>query len=148
MPPRQRLLLWVMLAAIALPVPLSLLGNALPRPLHPYILSPRLRDNAERPRLPRLSLTAWRQGSFPRNFEAWFVSRLEPRGWIVRLTNQLYYSTFGKSYMRDRQIIVGRDRYLYELAYLTAYCQGADPDATAAFAPLVTELGAVRAKLA
>ena len=136
----RRLLLTVMLAAIALPLPLTLMVQGSPARVRQALASPLLHDNAEPLRRPRLRPTTWWRGQFQRDFEAWFGGVIEPRGWIVRLTNQVYYTVFAKSYMKDRQIIVARDRYLYDLEYLDAYCWSANHDSGGASASLVAKL--------
>jgi hypothetical protein len=61
----------------------------------------------------------------------------------VRLTNQLYYSLFRRSYMLDGHIVVGRNQYLYGLFYLQFHCRsdtGASPETLAAFVAEQREL--------
>ncbi len=109
-------------------------------PVHQILASPRLHDNAEPLRRPQLRPITWWRSEFQRDFEPWFGSVIEPRGWIVQLTNQVYYTIFATSYMFGGGIIVGRDRYLYDLEYLEAYCWSADHDPEGASAPLVAKL--------
>lgn len=148
MPPLRQALLAVMLVAIGLPLPFTMLVHFSPAPVRLILASPPLEDNVDWPQWPRLSRTTWWRGELQRDFESWFGSRIEPRGWIVQLTNQIYYSAFARSYMYRRSIIVGRDQYLYELGYLEAYCWGADHDEEAASAPLVAKLSELRHELA
>jgi hypothetical protein len=82
-------LLAVMLVAIGLPLPLTLLVHGSPAPVRQVLASPRLHDNAAPLRRPRLRPTTWWRGEFQRDFEPWFGSVIEPRGWIVQLTNQV-----------------------------------------------------------
>jgi hypothetical protein len=79
----RRLLLTVMLAAIALPLPLTLMVQGSPARVRQALASPLLHDNAEPLRRPRVRPTTWWRGQFQRDFEAWFGSVIEPRGWIV-----------------------------------------------------------------
>lgn len=146
-PPVRRLLLAIMLVAIGLPLPLTLLVHGSPAPVGQALASPRLLDAAEPPRRPQLRATTWWAGEFQRDFEPWFGSVIEPRGWIVQLTNQVYYTVFAKSYMSDRQIIVSRDRYLYDLETLEDYCWSADHDAGGASPPLLAKLTEVHHRL-
>ena len=148
LPPVRRVLLAVMLVAIGLPLPLTLLVHGSPAPVRRALASPRLHDIAEPLRRPLLRPTTWWGGEFQRVFEPWFGSLIEPRGWIVQLTNQVYYTVFAMSYMENRQIIVGRDRYLYELENLEEYCWSADHDAGGASAPLVAKLSELHHALA
>ena len=136
----RRLLLVVMLAAIGLPLPLTLMVRGSPARIRQALASPLLHDNAEALGRPRLRPATWWRGQFQRDFEAWFGSVIEPRGWIVRLTNQVYYTVFAKSYMQDRQIIVGRDHYLYDLEYVEAYCWSANHESAGGSASLVAKL--------
>jgi hypothetical protein len=140
LPPVRRVLLALMLVAIGLPVPLTLLVHGSPAPVRQVLASPRLHDSAAPLRRPRLGSTTWWRGEFQRDFEPWFGSVIEPRGWIVQLTNQVYYTVFATSYMFDGGIIVGRDRYLYGLVYLEGYCWSAEHDPEGTSAPLVAKL--------
>lgn len=148
LPLLQRVLLAMMLVAIGLPLPFSALVHFSPAPIRLILTSAPLHDNVTPPERPELSLLAWWRGELQPDFESWFGSRIEPRGGIVRLTNQIYYSAFAKSYMYRQQIIVGRDQYLFELAYLRAYCGAADHDVEAASAQLVAKLSELRRELA
>ncbi len=48
---------------------------------------------------------------------------LPPRRTAVQLSNQLYYDLFGRSYMYDEQILVGRGGSLFEVTYVDAWCR-------------------------
>jgi len=137
-----------MLGAIGLPLPLSALVDLSPAAVRQILASPPLTTNDAPPKWPPLSITTWWRGDFQRDFEAWFGDRIEPRGWIVRLTNEVYYVLFAKSYMYNRHIVVGRDQYLYEIRYLTAYCRSAYGKGGSVSAPLIAKLSELRLKLA
>src|SRR6266850_4318767 len=142
----RRVLLAMMLLAIGLPLPFSVLVYVSLARVQEILVSPRLHDNVGPPERPRLSATALWRGEFQRDVESWFGSRVEPRGWIVQLTNQVYYSLFGKSYMFNRGIIVARDDSLYELSHLKAYCR--ESDGGVGRAALVATLGDLHRELA
>jgi len=143
----RRLSLIVTLLAIGLPLPLTVLARNIPVDRMRGLLSPPLIDNAEPPSRPALRLATWQRGEFQRGFEPWFASIVVPRGWSVRLTNQLYYSLFARSYMVGGTIIVGREHYLYQRDDLHAYCESARGDGTMV-TPLVDEVRELRNLLA
>jgi len=149
MPTIRRLLLAVMLLAIGLPLPLTILVRSAPADWFRGSVYLLLTDNADAPIRPPLRPAAWWNGDFQRGFEPWFAAVMAPRGWIVRLTNQLYYSAFGRSYMLGGAIVVGREEYLYEVTYLRAYCRsthGAGADTFASFIGKVRELQSLLAR--
>jgi hypothetical protein len=143
----QRLIVAVMLLAIGLPLVLTVIAHAGPRSLGRWINGHPLHDNAVAPRRPHLRTAAWWRGQYQRELEAWFARNLALRARIVRLTNQAYYSIFSKSYMYDRQIVIGRDRQLYEASYLSGYCRALGPPETAAITSLVARLSQLRDRL-
>lgn len=143
----QRLIVAVMFLAIGLPLVLTVIAHAGPRSLGRWINGQPLHDNAVAPRRPHLRTAAWWRGQYQRELEAWFARNLALRARIVRLTNQAYYSIFSKSYMYDRQIVIGRDRQLYEASYLSGYCRGLGPPEAAAITSLVARLSQLRDRL-
>ena len=110
---------------------------------HQILASPPLTDNSPQPERPQLSFATWWRGDFQRGVESWFGDRVEPRGRIVRLTNEVYYRLFAKSYMYNRTIVVGREGHLYELGYLKAYCRSADRLGRGGSASLLAKLSEV-----
>ena len=142
----RRLLLVLMLVSIGLPLPLTLGVALAPAPIRAALRSPGLAGFVASPPPISPGAAAWWHGDFQRAVDGWFARGLEPRGWGVRATNQLYYTLFGRSYMYNNTIIVGRAGYLYELAYLRAYCAPAPSEAD--LAALVAELRALRDGLA
>jgi len=139
----QRVLLTVMLGAIGGPLPFSVLVYLSPTGVHQILASPPLTDNSPQPERPQLSFATWWRGDFQRGVESWFGDRVEPRGRIVRLTNEVYYRLFAKSYMYNRTIVVGREGHLYELGYLKAYCRSADRLGRGGSASLLAKLSEV-----
>lgn len=71
---------------------------------------------------PELKAQTWLDGSWQRNYERWFSTRLGLRDWMVRTWNQVNFSLFG-SVARNMgtRIAVGRDGWLYEGVYIDAY---------------------------
>jgi hypothetical protein len=57
-----------------------------------------------------------------KKFEDWLNFQIPYRPELIRSHNQIYYSLFSKSYMNDSRIIVGKKKYLYEIGYITRYC--------------------------
>lgn len=134
----RRLLLVLMLVAIGLPLPLTLAVALTPAAVRSVLRSPGLAGFVASPRPISPSAAAWWRGDFQRGIDAWFANRIEPRGWTIRVTNQLYYTLFARSYMYRNAIVVARARYLYELSYLEAYCATAPDEAD--LLPLVAQI--------
>ena len=55
-------------------------------------------------------------------YEQLFTNNLPLRTLTIRLSNQIYYSLFKKSYSYNNQIVIGKNKQLYELAYINNYC--------------------------
>jgi len=142
----RRPLVVVMLLCCSLPLPVTLLTTALPRHLAGSFASRELVNAGTAPEEVALTPASWWDRSFQEHFDAWFTSRLEPRRWIVRLVNQVYYSAFGRSHANEDKIVVGRDGWLYEVPYLRSYCGPATPPEL--LAPLVRRIAALAAALA
>lgn len=145
LPRARRLLLALMLVAIGLPLPLTLVAQAVPslqRALGSQKLLGFVAD------LPPISpgVGAWWRGDLQRALDGWVAGKLEPRGWIVRATNQLYYTAFRRSYMYLGRIVVGRDDLLYERLYVEYYCKPGPSKAE--LAPLAATIAALREELA
>ena len=71
---------------------------------------------------PPLGLSAWWQGTLQSGFDTWLNQNIGGRGVLVRTANQLRYSLFRELPVRGgTQVRMGRDRVLYENAYLEAY---------------------------
>lgn len=132
-------LLALMLLVMGLPLVHTLVVRE--NPLGP-LASPRLGKVAF-PLEPEWTLAGWLSGDFQRRADRWFSNIVEPRGWVIPLTNQLLYTVFAKSYMGDRTIVIGRQGELYQRLYIAAYCEGSevgDAEALAASAARVGEL--------
>ncbi len=61
-------------------------------------------------------------GSFQKQAEDWINMRIPLRTLAIRATNQFYYSAFAKSYMQNKQIVIGKSGYMYEASYISKYC--------------------------
>lgn len=72
---------------------------------------------------PSLSLEKWLSGVFQEQFNKYFSQNFFTRKLLIKLSNQLYYTFFDKSYMYDQTIIIGKEKWLYELAYIRDYCR-------------------------
>lgn len=146
LPLARRLLLALMLASIGLPLPLTLVTEIVPPAVQRMLRSPALFGFVAGPPPVVPGIGEWWRGDFQRALDGWFARNLEPRGWGVRVTNQLYYTAFRRSYMYRSSIIVGRDSVLYERAYLEAYCKPGPGEAE--LAPLVAKIAGLREDLA
>jgi hypothetical protein len=142
----RRLLLALMLLCLGLPVPLTLfLQLPLPAGVLRVIAAPPLASAVQPAALPSFDLDAWWGRDFQTGFEAWLTDHTEPRGWTVRITNQLYFTLFGRSHMKEGKIVVGRDGNLFEISYLKSYCRR--PPADAELAAFAARIGALAARL-
>ena len=72
---------------------------------------------------PDWTLRAWFDGTVQPAFEQKFNQRLAVRPHLIKSWNQLHYSLFGALPKRPggEDIVIGRDRHLYEQPYLRAY---------------------------
>jgi hypothetical protein len=138
----RRLLLALMLLCLGLPLPLALvLQLPLPAGVVRAIAAPPLASAVPPAGFPPLGLDAWWRRDFQTGFEDWFADHAEPRGWTVRITNQLYFTLFGRSHVNEGRIVVGRGGNLFEINYLKSYCRRTPTDAElAAFAARIGAL--------
>lgn len=72
---------------------------------------------------PSISLKTWLSGDFQEQFSNYFSQNFLIRKLFIKITNQIYYTLFDKSYMYDQSIIIGKNKWLYELAYIQDYCK-------------------------
>lgn len=72
---------------------------------------------------PQFIWNEWFNHSFQDKFNKWFNHFYGARALFVRLGNQINYSVFSKSYMYDQSIIIGKEKQLYEVAYIQDYCR-------------------------
>src|SRR5678816_2513461 len=112
-----------------------------------WLASPKL-GNVVYPLQPSWTLSGWASGDFQRRFDRWFAAVVEPRGWVIPLTNQVYYDVFAKSHMYDRTIVIGRAGALYEREYVAAWCGADEPAPAAALAEIAARAGAFHHHLA
>jgi len=71
---------------------------------------------------PKISRKAFTEGEFQKEFDQWFTKNLGFRGPAVRSENQLNFSLFGDmSSKSSSNIVLGRDNFLFELAYIHSY---------------------------
>jgi hypothetical protein len=73
----------------------------------------------EIPKKPDMSLDSLMSGQYQTDFEQFMEFNLATRRLNTRIYNQLLYSVFGST--ENDSIIVGREKYLYETAYPSAY---------------------------
>jgi len=71
------------------------------------------------PPLPELSLETLKSRQFQSDFEEYFEYNLTSRKVLTRVYNQLLYSVFNST--DNREILVGREDYLFEKTYSTAF---------------------------
>jgi hypothetical protein len=136
-------LLALMVLVLALPLVHTLVVRS--NPLGP-LASPRL-GKVVFPLEPEWTLAGWMSGDFQRRADHWFSNVVEPRGWVIPLTNQLLFTVFSKSYMGDRTIVVGRQGELYQNVYVAAYCAGGEVGDAEALARSAAGVGELTARL-
>jgi len=135
-----------MLVTIALPLPWTVLADHAPEAVSRALTSPPLFSVRPPLALPALTFRSWTSGEFQRGFEPWLAAVLEPRGWVVRLVDQLYYTVFRKS-VSDTELVIGRDAHLYGLGYIRSYCEPHRPDLVAHVQRLTSALAELREAL-
>ena len=73
---------------------------------------------------PDFTIQDWLNRRFQDSASKWFSRYFGARGLFVKLGNQINYSLFDTSYMNPiSKIIIGKERQLYELAYINHYCK-------------------------
>ncbi len=82
-----------------------------------------LRGAIEKVEAPILSTASWFSEDYQQAAEKYLNQEFGFRNWFVRLNNQLQYSLYGIA--KARGVILGKEAYLYEEAYIKAY-YGAD----------------------
>jgi alginate O-acetyltransferase complex protein AlgJ len=115
-------------------------------PLGP-LASPRL-GKVVFPLEPEWTVAGWISGDFQRRADHWFSNVVEPRGWVIPLTNQILYTVFSRSYMGDRTIVVGRRGELYQGTYIEGYCAGSEIGDAEALAAAAARTGELTTRLA
>lgn len=72
---------------------------------------------------PGLTVTTFKNHEFQKYVEALITKKLRLRNVFIGVNSQLYYSLFKKSFAENSQIIVGKHNHLFEMNYITSYCQ-------------------------
>jgi hypothetical protein len=142
-PALRAVLLTLLLLVMAMPLAHTLYVRH--DPLN-RLASPRLGKVAF-PLEPHWTLAGWLTGDFQRRADHWFSHVVEPRGWVIPLTNQVLYTVFAKSYMGDRTIVIGRGGELYQSTYVAAYCANGELRDGAALAATAARLGELGRRL-
>ena len=76
-------------------------------------------------RPPAWGWSAWWAGTLQTEFDSWLNQRMGLRGILVRTANQIQFSLFGELSRRGgTQAVMGKEGFLFEQVYLTAYNQG------------------------
>ncbi len=73
-------------------------------------------------RPPHWSWQSLLSGQYQKEFENWLNQVLPLRPNVVRLVNQTYFDVFDKSYMHSGNIVIGKDRQLFEEYFISNYC--------------------------
>jgi len=136
----------LVLMLLVMGVPLAHTLAVRENPLGP-LASPRL-GKVVFPLEPEWTLTGWLSGDFQRRADHWFSNVVEPRGWVIPLTNQVLYSVFAKSYMNDRTIVIGRQEELYESPYIEGYCRASNLDDASVLTATAATVGQLTGRLA
>ncbi len=72
--------------------------------------------------LPRPTLSTWMDGSFQTGFEQWVDQNNGLRRFLVKTANQINYSVFSEvTYKTSSELILGKDRVLYQGSYIDSY---------------------------
>ncbi|MDQ8039825.1 MAG: hypothetical protein REH83_05395, partial [Rickettsiella sp.] len=71
---------------------------------------------------PSLNIKNFISHDIQKYYEQLFTTNLPLRTLTIRLSNQIYYSFFKKSYSYNNQIVIGKNTQLYEFAYINNYC--------------------------
>lgn len=124
---------------------LPLLHMVVLRPASPYWRSLRyvdvnLRGMESGEEMPRPHLAAVASGSFQSEFQNWFGQNLGMRGRLVRLNNQIDYDLWNKSRMRNANMVIGQDEWLYASDYVDDWRGLNQPLTDAAAGQLVAQL--------
>jgi alginate O-acetyltransferase complex protein AlgJ len=96
---------------------------------------------------PRFTWRTWFDGTFQAQSSQWVAQSFALRGQFVRLDNQINYSVFGKSYMANQSVIIGKANELYERVYLDEYCGIRPPIPTDDVRSTVQQMAALQARL-
>lgn len=72
--------------------------------------------------LPTFHLRDWLSGDFQAKYALWFGQNFSLRSNMVRIDNQIGYTIFRKSNNSSVNVVVGRNKFLYEGSYVTEYC--------------------------
>ncbi|MEA2783076.1 MAG: hypothetical protein QOK29_4620 [Rhodospirillaceae bacterium] len=71
----------------------------------------------------RFTWDAWLSGDLQSGFDAWFANNLGPaRRILVRLNNGIYYLAFHRSALDNADIVIGKQRVLYQGTYVRDAC--------------------------
>ena len=69
-----------------------------------------------------LSVRAWFDGSFQKQFEKWLNEHMGLRSYFVRTFNQVHFSLFGRlPEGKGTRVVIGKKSWLYEDAYIRLY---------------------------
>lgn len=69
--------------------------------------------------VPELTYSSFDDGSFQEKFDKYIENNIGLRPFFIRSNNQVAFSLYNKALARD--VIIGKDNYLYELNYIKAY---------------------------
>jgi len=141
----RTILLVLMLLVTAVPPVLTLLVQKDPIG-RAWLASPQLGDVVF-PLQPAWTVAGWTSGDFQRRTDRWFADVVEPRGYAIPITNQLFYVAFAKSHMYDRTIVIGREGELYERTYVAAYCNRSEAGIERALAATADAVGELHDRL-
>ena len=68
--------------------------------------------------LPKFSVKSFIDKSYQKQFENWFNQNIEWNAIYIKTFNSIYYVLFDKSYSSNGNLIIGKDKYLYEKGYI------------------------------
>ncbi len=70
--------------------------------------------------MPKFSIKSFIDKSYQGQFENWFNQKIVWNALYIKMFNSLYYALFDKSYSSNGDLIIGKDKYLYERAYINS----------------------------
>ena len=92
----------------------------------PLFLEEELKGVTEMPQRPLFTVGGFLNGSYQADFEKYFTDRLFLRRSMTRVYNQILYTLFHAT--DNAGILVGKENYLFEKPYATAYLSELLPD--------------------
>jgi alginate O-acetyltransferase complex protein AlgJ len=91
-------------------------------PGHDKLFRSYLLGVSEKVDLPNPTIGGFISGKYQEQFSKWFGQNIALRTFFIKTCNQLYYSLFEATYMDSKNIVVGKEKQLYQMVYVDEYC--------------------------